>query len=198
MSSVHIEFAQFGDFDTFDVFRSTESIDPNNLPVPIQTGLTTMYCKDESVIDGVIYYYVIRVNRLGESMLSDELVVSTVVTGGDDVYYSNVAALLHFDNTNENGNMKDEVGVLSWVPYDSGTVLSDDQPKFGTKSLFIDNRTSSYSNVKAGLEIPSDIFSFGVDDKFTLEFFFKKTTTSGNACMVAFNNASGSGRWAFF
>lgn len=199
MSSVHMEFAQFGDFDSFDVFRSDSPINTSSLPTPIATGLLTMYYEDDTVINGMTYYYMVRVNRAGESLLSEEIAVSTTVSGADDIYFSNVVSLIHFDNYDNDGNIKDEIGLVSWRSNGALTTLTSDQVKFGTKSLYINNVTTSGSNGSYITTIsPTDIFSFGATDSFTLEFFFMKTSINGNACMVAFNNAAGGGRWAFF
>lgn len=70
---VRLEFAQFGDFDSFDILRSSEPMDVNALPSPIATGLLTMYYVDTSVIEDEDYYYRVRVWRDSESELSDEI-----------------------------------------------------------------------------------------------------------------------------
>jgi CO dehydrogenase/acetyl-CoA synthase epsilon subunit len=75
MAGIRIEFAQFGDFDSFDVIRSTSSmsIADVDLPSPIVTGLTTMYYIDTTVVVGARYYYKIRVWRDGVSAVSNEI-----------------------------------------------------------------------------------------------------------------------------
>ncbi len=78
MAGIRIEFAQFGDFDSFDVIRSTSSmssIPDDDLPSPIATGLTTMYYVDTTVVINATYYYRIRVWRNGVSIVSDEISV---------------------------------------------------------------------------------------------------------------------------
>lgn len=76
MPSIRLEFAQFGDFDSFDVIRSTTSlagVADVDLPSPIVTGLTTMYYVDTMIVDGATYYYKVRVNRDGTSIVSDQI-----------------------------------------------------------------------------------------------------------------------------
>lgn len=76
MPGIRLEFAQFGDFDSFDVIRSASSmssIADNDLPSPIVTGLTTMYYVDTAVVIGATYYYKVRVNRDGTSVVSDQI-----------------------------------------------------------------------------------------------------------------------------
>lgn len=77
---VRLEFAQFGHFDSFEVIRSTtsmESIADNELPAPIAIGLKTMYYVDSRVIEGITYFYKIRVKRGMFSFVSDEISVIT-------------------------------------------------------------------------------------------------------------------------
>ena len=78
MAGIRIEFAHFGDFDSFDVIRSTSSmssIPDDDLPSPIATGLTTMYYVDTTVVINATYYYKIRVWRNSVSIVSDEIEV---------------------------------------------------------------------------------------------------------------------------
>lgn len=75
MPGIRLEFAQFGDFDSFDIIRSNtsmSSIADVDLPSPIATDLTTMYYVDTTVVEGATYYYKIRVWRSGASIVSDE------------------------------------------------------------------------------------------------------------------------------
>ena len=73
---IRLEFAQFGHFDSFEVFRSLTPMDALSLPEPHATGLKTMRFMDninlKNVLDRDLYYRV-RVIRGTESMLSDEL-----------------------------------------------------------------------------------------------------------------------------
>ncbi len=75
-SGIRLEFAQFGHFDSFDVIRSITSmvgVADVDLPVPIATGLKTMYYVDANVIEGTTYYYKVRVWRGTTSFLSTEV-----------------------------------------------------------------------------------------------------------------------------
>ena len=76
MAGIRLEWAQFGDFDSFDVIRSTTSmagIADVDLPTPITTGLKTMYYVDTTVTVGNTYYYKIRAWRDDMSVVSIEL-----------------------------------------------------------------------------------------------------------------------------
>lgn len=78
MAGIRLEFAQFGAFDSFEIIRSDSSmasVADEDLPSPIATGLTTMYYVDTTVVVGTTYYYKVRVNRDGVSIVSDEISV---------------------------------------------------------------------------------------------------------------------------
>ncbi|WP_033134178.1 MULTISPECIES: LamG domain-containing protein [unclassified Acinetobacter] len=76
MSGVRLEWAQFGDFDSFDVIRSDTSlasVADIDLPSPIATNLKTMYYVDTTVAEDSTYYYKVRAWRDGVSMVSSEI-----------------------------------------------------------------------------------------------------------------------------
>ncbi|WP_312069454.1 hypothetical protein, partial [Acinetobacter sp.] len=72
MAGIRLEWAQFGDFDSFDVIRSNTSmigVADANLPSPIATNLKTMYYVDTTVAEDSTYYYKVRAWRDGVSMV---------------------------------------------------------------------------------------------------------------------------------
>lgn len=76
MAGIRLEWAQFGDFDSFDIIRSTTSmvgVADVDLPTPIATGLKTMYYVDTTVTVGNTYYYKIRAWRDDVSVVSSEI-----------------------------------------------------------------------------------------------------------------------------
>lgn len=73
MGGVRLEFAQFGDFDSFTIYRSTTPMDIASLPAPIAAGLTTMYYVDSTIVDEQSYYYRVGVVRDGVELVSDEM-----------------------------------------------------------------------------------------------------------------------------
>ena len=74
MAGIRLEFAQFGDFDSFDIHRSlTPMTDVNNLPPPIVTDLLTMFYVDTMVVEGATYYYRVVAWRDGDKAVSDEI-----------------------------------------------------------------------------------------------------------------------------
>lgn len=76
MAGIRLEFAQFGDFDSFDVIRSTSSmsgIADVDLPSPIVTGLNTMYYIDTGIVENQKYYYRVAVWRDGIKSVSEQI-----------------------------------------------------------------------------------------------------------------------------
>lgn len=193
MAGIRLEFAQFGDFDSFDILRSTSPMDIAALPSPIVAGLATMYYVDTAVVEGATYYYRARVWRGIESQVSNEInVLVSAATG--DAYWSNVTSLLHFDEAAAPSDIKDEKGLI-WSLV-NGAALSSLDSKFGSaKSMYTTSAASGYA-----ISEQTNAFDFNSDDKFTLEFFYKKMNNVGNATPVAIvsDSLGTTVRWAFF
>lgn len=75
MAGIRLEFAQFGDFDYFDILRSNTPMNINSLPSPIKTGLMKMYYMDTTVVTGATYYYRVVARRGSSYAVSDEVQV---------------------------------------------------------------------------------------------------------------------------
>lgn len=116
MAGIRLEFAQFGDFDSFDIIRSPSSMEgvaEVDLPSPLVTGLTTMFYVDTTVVEGATYYYKIRVNRDGIYFVSDELKavahnLKTVV----ELLFSSSEKGFAYDFGNLNTMFKDVSGTI--------------------------------------------------------------------------------------
>lgn len=160
MPGIRLEFAQFGDFDSFDVIRSTSSmsgIADVDLPSPIVTGLTTMYYVDTAVVIGATYYYKVRVNRDGVSIVSDE--TSLTVQLGDQ-YWDYVSSLLHFNGANNSTTFTDQKDN-TWTRNGS-PVISTENSKFGGASGKLSSGNYISTNNMSG-------FLFGASENFTIE-----------------------------
>ncbi len=75
MAGIVLEWAQFGDFDSFDIIRSVTSmggVADVDLPSPIATNLKTMYYVDTAVVFGASYFYKVRAWRDGVAKISSE------------------------------------------------------------------------------------------------------------------------------
>ena len=134
MSGIRLEWAHFGDFDSFDVIRSDAPMDINALQSPIATNLLTMYYVDTTVVEGATYYYRVVAWRDGASKLSDEIKLKALSVG--DEHWDKVVALLHFD-----ADLTDKTGK-TWTARGSASV-SDEQSVFGGLSLKTPSANSS-------------------------------------------------------
>lgn len=149
MAGIRLEWAQFGDFDTFDVIRSDTSlaaVADVDLPSPIVTGLTTMYYADTTVVHGNVYYYKIRAWRDGAAVVSGQL-----ITQAGDPHFANVVSLLHF-----NDNITDEKGK-TWTTVGSPICTTN----LSKKALYLNGSNSA---------IYATIDLSGTQD-LTIEFF---------------------------
>lgn len=154
MAGIRLEWAQFGDFDSFDVIRSDAPMDINALPSPIATNLPTMYHVDTTVVGGATYYYRVVVWHDGASKLSGEIKVKA--SAGDE-HWDKVVALLHF-----NGNLTDA----------TGRVWSANQSLQFAPGVFGEALLRSNTSLIITTPASSD---FLFDGDFTIEAFLKNT-----------------------
>lgn len=70
-SGVRLEFAQFGHFDSFTIYKQTTPIDLENLPEPIAVGLKTMHFVDTQVLLETTYHYLVATYRDSEVRYSE-------------------------------------------------------------------------------------------------------------------------------
>lgn len=157
MAGIRLEFAQFGDFDSFDIVRSPTSmagVADANLPTPIATDLKTMYYVDTNIVENSIYYYKVRVWRGAISVVSSEIRVVA------DLYWENISSLLNFDGANNSTVFTDEKGTI-WSRNGS-PIISTAQSKFGGSS----GRFSKNNYISTNTLAP---FLFGASEDFTVE-----------------------------
>lgn len=78
MGGVKLEFAQFGKFDSFNIYRNQTPTSVSNLSNPI-ANTNTMYYEDFSVEQNNDYYYRVGVVRGRDELIGDEIHVKTVL-----------------------------------------------------------------------------------------------------------------------
>lgn len=109
-SGIRLEFAQFGDFDSFDIHRSTSSMpDVDNLPAALVTGLTTMFYFDQTVVVGATYYYRVVARRGSEVAVSDQVFAAAGVTFDD--YLTTLEPLYSWKLDEASGTTVTDVGT---------------------------------------------------------------------------------------
>lgn len=187
-SGIRLEFAQFGHFDSFDIIRSMASmvgVADVDLPTPIATGVKTMYYVDTDVVEGLIYYYKVRVRRGLDHFVSDEVRCKAVLFDFSKVLLQvfadassyptfTIVDSSSYGRTISNNNVR----ILA-----SGPVA----PKYDQGLLYRTNYTS--------FTVPIPVL--GADD-FTLEMFMSlKFSSSGYPRLFSIgtsNSASTSGQ----
>lgn len=163
MAGIRLEFAQFGDFDSFDVLRSEAPMDINALPSPIATNLPTMYHVDTTVVEGATYYYRVVAWRDGESKVSSEI---EVIAAQTDPHWANVVSLLHFNN-----DLTDETG-RTWTPQNNPQFSS------GVFGNCLDTNAGGYLKTASS----SDLL---LDGDFTIEFWITPNITKTEGWILA-------------
>ena len=78
MAAVRLEFAQFGHFDYFKIYRNLASTNIEDLGQPIGTS-STMYYEDSTVEPNLSYFYRVGVVRDSAEEFSEEINVITEV-----------------------------------------------------------------------------------------------------------------------
>ncbi|MGO1157929.1 LamG-like jellyroll fold domain-containing protein [Acinetobacter lwoffii] len=185
MAGNHIEFAQFGHFDSFDIIRSVSSmanVADVDLPSPIVTGLKTMYYVDSDVVEGLTYYYKVRVWLGSISFVSDEV----AGYAGSEVFLA--TDLLIIADSNEIRDISKNnrtITVKGNVQYVDSTINT---PLYSNGSYYFDG---------SGDALDIDISTMGLND-FTFEMWAKiLAPNSGKSWHRYFDLGDASGAHAF-
>ena len=158
--------------------------------IDAQNKTTTLY----SYQNGIGANTEAILNRTLRRILYGDLYSNGGGGGNGDAYWSNVTSLLHFDEAAAPSDIKDEKGLI-WSLV-NGAALSSLNSKFGSaKSMYTTPSATGYA-----ISEQTNAFDFNSDDKFTLEFFYKKMDNGGNATPVAIvsDSLGTTVRWAFF
>lgn len=160
MAGVRIEFAQFGDFDSFSIYRSDTPMNVSSLPAPIATGLSTMYYVDDTVVEGLTYHYRVSVARGSDTMLSDE--VEYTIPSENNNYdplplFTTTQTGVWYDPSDKSSLFKDDAG-LEPVTADGDIVRlmkdksgNDNHAKIGTPQI-----TEAGTSTVSGLRYRTD------------------------------------------
>jgi hypothetical protein len=190
MAGIRLEWAQFGDFESFDVIRSNStmtSTDDEDLPSPIATGLTTMYYVDTAVVEGATYYYKVKVWREGIAALSDEI----SIFAAEDQYLLNVSLLLKFNGANNSTTFIDD-------SLNAKTVVAHGNAKISTAQSISGISSGYFDGVNSYLTIPlSPDFNFGLGD-FTIEMWLYIPTNNTSDRYIIGNTNYGWNSGAFY
>ena len=171
-------------------YCSETPIDLENLPEPVSVfaGDIRNYIDNTQRVIGENYYVRVSAIKNGIEKFSDEKVI---LFGIPDPQLSTVTLLMQFDES----PMEDPISGVTWTLYGDAYVDTVDK-KIGSGALHLSDAVTSYarSPVLTNMHTPN------VSGKtITVEFWFKKTSSIGNAGAVCFQNADNpSDRYAFF
>lgn len=157
MAGVRLEFAQFGHFDYFNIFRNSVSTAIENLEQPIGTS-STMYYEDLTTEPNNDYYYRIGAVRDSIEEFSEEIYIRAAV--GDE-YFSNVVMISNMSAAISDSLINDVKEHIFTLRAGSAFIIDDSNACDG-KALFADGGVQSAT---------SNDWNF--DGKFTIEMRFK-------------------------
>lgn len=160
MAGVRLEFAQFGHFDYFNIYRNSVSTAIENLEQPIGTS-STMYYEDLTTEPNNDYYYRIGVIRDSIEEFSKEIFIRAA---DRDEYFSNVVMISNM-SASVSGSLINDVKEHIFTLRTGSAAIVDDPNAYDGKALFVDGGIQS---------VGSSDWNF--DGKFTIETRFKFAT----------------------
>lgn len=200
MAGVRLEWAQFGDFDSFDVIRSDSPMDVESLPSPIATGLTTMYYVDTSVVTGSDYYYRVVVWRDAVSQVSGEVMITADVLPWTP---SLITTALWFDAADAS-TITLTSGIVSQWDDKSGNARHATQSNAAKRPLYdADDKYIRSTGAGEALNGSFSGISVGTINEYTLFMVLKPNKTASSSVTQSssgaeFYSADNSNNVAFF
>lgn len=160
-AGIRLEWAQFGDFDSFDVIRSDTSMSDlknSELPTPIATNLKTMYFQDLSASRNSEYYYKVRAWRDNESIVSDQFFYSfyespKLITYVPNVFTTSSSQKVIIPSETREGDL-----LIAVVMHRSNLVIPDSWSLLGAAEAIQSTQSQTIlfktaSTIDGGLEV---------------------------------------------
>lgn len=177
MAAIRLEFAQFGHFDYFKIYRNLASTNIEDLGPPIGTS-STMYYEDSTVEPSSIYFYRVGVVRDLFEEFSEEFKIQA-----GDLNWSDVISLLYFKD-----DFVDETARI-WTS--TGVSFSEETPFLGIKSCSFSASLQSELRSTASTSLGSGDFTVEMFSKGKSSLFSKRIPTgTSNAGMTFFVSSS--------
>ena len=175
---IRLKWAQYGDFDYFEVVRSNESMNSLALPDPIVTGLTTMTYFDSGVVQNIAYFYRVVAVKGGSRVVSEEI----KAVASSDQYRSNVITLLFLNN-----NLLEQVSATNFIWGNQAKPVPFVDSKF-QKSLNFDGVVDKFVYDPRVQNAATNLSG----SAFTIEFFAKlKANSTGSRTVLSFGSVTG-------
>lgn len=193
MAGIRLDWAHFGNFDSFDVYKTSTSTEVANLPPAIATNLKNLSYWDADVIAGGSYYYRVKVTRGSDVRFSDEI-NAIASTGPVDALFNNVTALvigsapsypssLIVDRSNRNKLVAITASASGAAP--SIVDFTVTPPVFGEGSILMPKDTKMTIDIGA------------LTTLFSVEFYIRNTVAMTNG-LVFFETKSSTLRGLYF
>ena len=173
------------------IYRADSAFTSNNLPPLLAEIVGDVYeYEDTTTVENQVYYYMLSAKLGNQEVFTDCYEVNTELAPPDP-QLSTVTLLMQFDAN----PLKDPISDATWTLYGDAYIDTVDK-KIGSGALHLSDAVTSYarSPVLTNMHTPN------VSGKaITVEFWFKKTSSIGNAGAVCFQNADNPmDRYAFF
>ena len=160
MAGVRLEFAQFGHFDYFKIYRNSVSTAIENLGEPIGSS-STMYYEDLTVESNQDYYYRAGVVRGGVEKISNEYLVETNTSlwNSTIVLMQNISDAANDYHTFEGSSTRSNLGASLGDTYKwLGGVLAPNGkiycvPRNAADILIIDPSTNTATRSNMGVSL---------------------------------------------
>ncbi|WP_436913600.1 LamG-like jellyroll fold domain-containing protein [Acinetobacter schindleri] len=178
--------------ESINIYRSNSYITTPTqaMIIALITGDIYEY-EDLDVIEGQTYFYMLSTKLESQEVFSECYEVLAAPRSVDPDF-SDVTLLMQFDGSNP---LYDPASGATWTLYGDAFIDTSDKA-VGGGALRISDAVSSY----ARSPVLTDMHNPQASGKaLTVEFFFKKTSSIGNAGAVCFTrNGSTTDRYAFF
>lgn len=173
MAGMRLEFAQFGSFDSFSIYRSEFPMNPSSLPAPIATDIRQMYFIDGTALEEKRYYYRVAVIRGSDVLLSDEIISPDNNTAPAENIPTDYILRYDFNGNAEDKSPSGLDGVLvGAVTFGAGRTANSSAAIFNG------------GTVKTNAVLPVN------SSKISISFWFKTNNTAPSFPMVLGNSAN--------
>ncbi|WP_445346255.1 LamG domain-containing protein [Acinetobacter bohemicus] len=175
------------------IYKSLTFFDVSNRPVPlVEIRDGAEFYEDFDVVVDQTYFYMLSC-FMGEQEVLTECYEVKTKQPPRDLHFNLVKVLMQFDGSSP---LVDAKSGAAWELYGDASINTIDKMFGAGGALQLSDAISSY----ARSPILKDLYNPNISGKaLTVEFFFKKTSSIGNAGAVCFQNADNlQERYAFF
>ena len=174
------------------IYKNASAFTSSSLPAVYATvAYGVAEFEDLDVVEKQTYFYMLSSFLDEQEVFTDCYEVEIPESAPPDPQLSTVTLLMQFDAN----PLKDPISDATWVLHGDAYIDTVDK-KIGSGALRLSDAVNSY----AQSTVLTNMYTPNVSEKaITVEFWFKKTSSIGNAAAVCFQNADNpSDRYSFF